>query len=54
MIIMRFVIYWNMTETVIWDLELERRVPNNNIGDYLLSIGELDSNYKQYRYNRSF
>ena len=37
----RFVIYWNMNRTVIWDLKYERRVPNNDIAQYLLSIDEV-------------
>ena len=31
----RFVVYWNERDTVIWDKELKKQVPNKNIWDYL-------------------
>lgn len=31
----RFVVYWNERDTVIWDKELKKQVPNKNIWNYL-------------------
>lgn len=31
----RFAVYWNERDTVIWDKELKKQVPNKNIWDYL-------------------
>lgn len=33
----RFVVYWNERDTVIWDKELKKQVPNKNIWNYLHS-----------------
>lgn len=31
----RFAVYWNERDTVIWDKELKKQVPNKNIWNYL-------------------
>lgn len=31
----RFAVYWNERDTVIWDKELKKQVPNKDIWDYL-------------------
>lgn len=42
----RFVVYWNERDTVIWDKELKKQVPNKNIWDYLHSKIEDDDDWE--------
>ena len=42
----RFAVYWNERDTVIWDKELKKQVPNKNIWDYLHSKIEDDDDWE--------
>ena len=41
----RFAVYWNERDTVIWDKELKKQVPNKNIWDYLHSKSKDDDDW---------